>query len=113
MATATRKSGVLLGKRSIGCRRRNQRRKLEPVSATYWGRSFFPTKAALIEADELGARLSLNRSVTAGETLKLSLEDSMGQYRTVEARVAWARPLEFARGVVVGVAFTEVVDLAA
>ncbi len=113
MATATRRRGTLLAKRSVGCRRRDTRNKLVPVSAICWGRSHSPAKAVLIEADGQGARLSLNRPVASGETLKVSLEDRLGQFRTVEARVVWVRPLEFARGVVVGVAFAEPVELAA
>lgn len=113
MATSTRRTGALLARRSVGCRRENARTRLAPVSATCWGRSYFPVKVALIEADEQGARLSLKRSVTTGETMKLSLEDRMGQYCTVEARVVWVRPLEFARGVVVGLSFAERIELAA
>ncbi len=103
----TARRTLLTGRKSLGCRRQNQRRKVFPTAVTCWSGEFKPVRAAVIEADVRGARLSLSRIVSAGQSLKVSLMDRLGHYRTVNARVAWARTLEWNQGVVIGIAFEE------
>lgn len=94
------------------CRRRREREKLNPRQVTCWKHTEAPAVVTSIEVDRRGARLVLPWDTVAGEHVRVSICDSLGQYTTTRARIAWTQKLSNST-VVAGLAFDEEVTLAA
>ncbi|MFA5506890.1 MAG: hypothetical protein WC314_03200 [Vulcanimicrobiota bacterium] len=78
----------------FSCRRRTDRHRIHPVSATCWTEGKAPRAATVIEADTKGGRLIIPWNASTGDTLKISYGNQLGLYRTEKARVAWTQRLE-------------------
>ncbi len=83
------------------------RRTVERAKVTCWGPHVGPSQASAIEADHRGARLLLPWQARQGEVISVSFGDSLGNYQTVRARVAWTHPMQWTNRVVAGLAFEE------
>ncbi len=94
------------------CRRQATRAKLTPSAVTCWNATRDPRTVTVVEADVHGARLLLPFSVRTGETVRVSFTDSLGQHQTRAARVAWTHLLESTAHTMVGLAFSEKMQVA-
>lgn len=94
------------------CRRQCQRAKLYPASVTCWSANREPGVARVVEADIHGARLLLPFKARNGETIRVTFTDSLGLHQTRAARVAWTHTLESANRTMVGLAFSEQMQVA-
>jgi hypothetical protein len=81
----------------FSCRRRTNRRKIDPVSATCWATTKSPNQATVIEADTKGARIIIPWSAKRGDAINVSYANRIGLYRTEKARIAWTQTLESGR----------------
>lgn len=86
----------------FSCRRKTDRRRIHPKSATCWSEGKRPHEAVIIEADTKGARLVIPWPIDSGQSLKVSYGNRLGLYRTEEARIAWAQPLGTTGQTIVG-----------
>lgn len=95
------------------CRRRQQRRKVHATNVRCWSASQAPTCVSVIEADVKGARLVFPFPVAQHETVRVALQDDLGQYQTRLARIAWTQKLACGGKIVAGVSFDEELSAAA
>lgn len=93
------------------CRRRRDRTPISPTAIKAWSQYDAPTEVASIEIDTRGARLLLPWESTVGETIKVSVANEMGEYRTTPARIVWTQPLKNSSRVIAGICFEEEVRL--
>lgn len=91
-------------------RRLSERRRLGAAAAHCWSGDIARCEAAVIEADDRGARLLLPRQTRPGQVISVSFADGLGHYRTVKARVCWVHPMQWTRRVVAGLAFEEALE---
>ena len=84
----------------FSCRRRANRRRINPVSATCWTDAKSPSPATVIEADTKGARIVLPWKVTKGDTIAVSYGNHLGLYRTEKAKIAWTQQLDTGKTIV-------------
>src|SRR5690606_16846802 len=78
----------------FSCRRRTDRRRIHPASATCWADHKSPSTATVIEADTKGGRLIIPWNAATGDTIRVSYGNHLGLYRTEKARIAWTQRLE-------------------
>jgi len=94
------------------CRRRRLRERLCPESIKAWSHHEGPVEVKSIEIDRRGARLILPWNSVAGEHIRVSLSDELGQFHTTRARIVWTQPLPNSTRVIAGLAFDSEVTLA-
>ena len=93
------------------CRRRRERTTIIPSQIKAWSQFDAPAQVTSIEIDTRGARLLLPWGSSPGETIKVSVANELGEYRTTNARVVWTQPLENSTRVIAGLCFEEEVRL--
>ncbi len=84
----------------FSCRRRANRRRINPVSATCWSDAKSPSPVTVIEADTKGARIVLPWKVAKGDTIAVSYGNQLGLYRTEKAKIAWTQQLDTGKTIV-------------